>query len=148
MRAVIQRVNYATLSVEDKIVGQIDQGLLIYLGVGLDDEQDDIDWLVRKIIHMRIFSDAEGKMNLSVLDLNGGVLVVSQFTLFASTKKGNRPSYLNSAKPDIAIPLYESFVNKLSQQIRTETGIFGADMQINYTNDGPVTIIVDTKHKE
>ncbi len=148
MRAVVQRVNNATLTVEGDIKGQIDGGLLVYIGVGLEDGDADIDWLIRKIIGMRIFSDDAGKMNLSVQDIGGSILVVSQFTLYASTKKGNRPSYLNSAKPDQAIPLYNTFVERLKQVIHTETGIFGADMQITYTNDGPVTILIDTKEKE
>lgn len=147
MRAIIQRVTHATLTVNDKTVGKIEQGLLLYLGIGLEDRDEDTDWIIRKVTNMRIFSDEEGKMNHSVLDVGGSILVVSQFTLFASTKKGNRPSYLNSAKPDIAIPIYETFVKRLSQVINTQTGIFGADMQINYTNDGPVTIILDTKDK-
>jgi D-tyrosyl-tRNA(Tyr) deacylase len=148
MRAVVQRVNNATLTVEDDIKGQIDAGLLVYLGIGLEDGEDDIDWLIRKVVGMRIFSDEDGKMNLSVQDIGGSILVVSQFTLFASTKKGNRPSYLNSAKPEQAIPLYNTFVDRLKEVIHTETGIFGADMQITYTNDGPVTILIDTKEKE
>ena len=148
MRAVVQRVNNATLTVEDDITGQIDAGLLVYLGIGLEDGEDDIDWLIRKVVGMRIFSDEDGKMNLSVQDIGGSILVVSQFTLFASTKKGNRPSYLNSAKPEQAIPLYNTFVDRLKEVIHTETGIFGADMQITYTNDGPVTILIDTKEKE
>ena len=148
MRAVVQRVNNATLTVEDDITGQIDAGLLVYLGIGLEDGEDDIDWLIRKVVGMRIFSDEVGKMNLSVQDIGGSILVVSQFTLFASTKKGNRPSYLNSAKPEQAIPLYNTFVDRLKEVIHTETGIFGADMQVTYTNDGPVTILIDTKEKE
>ena len=148
MRAVIQRVTNASLSVDDKLVSTIDQGLLVYLGIGIDDEDTDRDWLINKIVNMRIFSDGEGKMNLSVQEIHGQVLVVSQFTLYASTKKGNRPSYLRSAKPDIAIPQYEQFLANLKKIVPTQSGIFGADMQVTYTNDGPITITIDSKHKE
>ncbi len=148
MRAVIQRVTNASLSVDDKLVSTIDQGLLVYLGIGIDDEDTDRDWLINKIVNMRIFSDGEGKMNLSVQEIHGQVLVVSQFTLYASTKKGNRPSYLRSAKPDIAIPQYEQFLANLKKIVPTQSGIFGADMQVTYTNDGPITITIDSRHKE
>ena len=151
MRAVIQRTTEsAVVSVDDKISGQIEKGLVIYLGIEAADTKEDIEWLARKICNLRIFSDEEGKMNLSVGDINGGLLIISQFTLFASTKKGNRPSYLRSAKPDYAVPKYEAFLKHLRQtyDLPVEAGIFGADMQVRYTNDGPVTIIIDTKNKE
>ncbi len=151
MRAVIQRTTEtAEVRVDDKITGQIEKGLVIYLGIEEADTKEDIEWLARKISNLRIFSDEAGKMNLSVEDINGGLLVISQFTLFASTKKGNRPSYLRSAKPDYAVPMYDAFVKHLRQayDLPVETGIFGADMQVRYINDGPVTIIIDTKNKE
>lgn len=148
MRAVIQRVSQAKLEVDDKVVSTIENGLLIYLGVSNDDSIEDIKWLVNKVVNMRIFSDENGKMNLSVLDKDYAALVVSQFTLYASTKKGNRPSYIKSAPPAIAIPLYEAFLNELSNHLPVESGVFGADMYITYTNCGPVTIAVDTKAKE
>ncbi len=149
MRAVIQRVANASVVVNKECVGAIDFGLLIFLGIGKEDDNDDIDWLVRKISQLRIFSDDEGKMNRSVLDIKGSALIISQFTLFASTKKGNRPSFIQAAKPDIATPLYEQFISRMeSMGIATETGVFGADMAVQLTNDGPVTIIMDTKNKE
>jgi D-tyrosyl-tRNA(Tyr) deacylase len=150
MRAVIQRVTSAQVEVAQKIVGQINQGFLLLLGVAHDDMQEDADWLVKKISQMRIFSDEEGKMNKSLTDMNGEVLVVSQFTLQAKTKKGNRPSFIGAAPPDMANTLYEyvksEFENVLNKP--TPSGIFGANMQISLTNDGPVTIILDTKNKE
>lgn len=149
MRIVIQRVLSASVSVEHKTISQIDNGLLILLGITEEDTNSDIDWLVNKIINMRIFNDEHGKMNLSVLDVQGDFIVVSQFTLYASTKKGNRPSYLEAAKPDIAIPLYKSFVNTLKTKSKRSvfTGIFGADMKVRLINDGPVTITMDSKDR-
>lgn len=150
MRLVIQRVQYAQVEVGDAIVGKINQGLLVLLGVHNDDELSDIDWLCNKLIQMRIFSDTDDKMNLSVQDINGGILVVSQFTLYASTKKGNRPSYLNSAEPQKANNLYQQFVEKLQDltALKVETGEFAADMKVSLLNDGPVTIIIDSKNRE
>lgn len=148
MRALLQRVSTAQVSVDDEIVGSIDHGLLILLGVEREDDNTDIDWLVKKISQMRIFSDEDGKMNRSVLDTGGGALVISQFTLHASTKKGNRPSYIKAARPEIAVPMYEEFCSALSQVVSTvERGVFGADMQVSLTNDGPVTIWLDSKNK-
>ena len=151
MRAVVQRVKSSTLSIDNKVHATINHGLLILLGIGNEDEQEDIDWLVKKIINLRIFTDSEEKMNHSLLDTKGELLIVSQFTLFASTKKGNRPSFIQSAKPNIAIPLYEKFIAKAINELGIEnvkTGTFGADMQIELLNDGPVTINFDTKNKE
>ena len=150
MRVILQRVSEASVTIDHQVYSQIDKGLLILLGIEENDSQEDIDWLVKKTINMRIFGDEEGKMNLSVLDIEGEILVVSQFTLYASTKKGNRPSFIKSAKPDIAIPLYESFISKMNQTIKKEvkTGVFGADMKVQLINDGPVTISLDSKNKE
>ena len=150
MRAVVQRVSNASVAVEGKTVAQIGYGFLILLGIENDDDQDDIQWLSRKITNLRICNDAEGVMNRSLLDIDGEAIVVSQFTLHASTKKGNRPSYLKAAKPEIAIPLYESFVKQLENDLgnKVGTGIFGADMKVELLNDGPVTILIDTKNKE
>ena len=150
MRVVIQRVSSAHVEVEDKKVGTIKQGLLVLLGITEGDAIPEIDWLVRKITNLRVFNDADGVMNKSVKDVGGSILVVSQFTLHASTRKGNRPSYIKAAKPNVSEPLYEKFVNVLNQQIDTEvqTGIFGADMKVHLVNDGPVTIIIDTELKE
>ena len=149
MRAVIQRVNEARVTVDKKIVGAIKDGLMILLGVGQHDSQEDIQWLVKKIVNMRIFSDDDDKMNLSVLDFGGAALVISQFTLFASTKKGNRPSYINAAKPELANQLYQDFLAKLRTELEiVEEGIFAADMKVSLTNDGPVTIIIDSKNRE
>lgn len=150
MRLVIQRVKSASVKIEGAISGSIDKGLLILVGITHDDAVEDVDWLVNKVVNMRIFSDAEGKMNLSLIDIDGEALVVSQFTLHASTKKGNRPSYVKSARPEVAIPLYELFVDTLSRKRKKEitTGQFGADMQIELINDGPVTIIIDSKNRE
>jgi D-tyrosyl-tRNA(Tyr) deacylase len=149
MKIVIQRVSSAKVEIQNLIKGQIKQGYLILLGISKNDNQTDIEWLVNKIINLRLFNDDTGKMNLSLQDINGEILLISQFTLFASTKKGNRPSFLNSAKPDIAIPLYEQFIKILSQKLGKpiETGEFGADMQVSLTNDGPVTITIDTNDK-
>ncbi len=150
MRTLIQRVTKASVTIENSIHSEIENGLLILLGIEENDSQEDINWLVKKITQLRIFSDSEGKMNLSVLDINGEILVVSQFTLYASTKKGNRPSFIKSAKPEIAIPLYENFISTLNQNSVQEvkTGVFGADMKVGLTNDGPVTIWLDSKNKE
>ncbi|MEC7863587.1 MAG: D-aminoacyl-tRNA deacylase [Bacteroidota bacterium] len=150
MRAVIQRVSEASVSIENKIVAQINVGLLILLGVELDDTKEDSLWLSNKIAQLRIFSDYEGKMNHSLLDIDGEVIVVSQFTLHAKIKKGNRPSYINAARPEQAIPLYEQFKDDLSKLISKQvfSGEFGADMKVSLTNDGPVTIMLDTKNKE
>ena len=150
MRVVIQRVSQASVTINNKKVASIQKGLLILLGIVDDDQQEDIDFLVRKIINLRIFNDANGVMNTSLLDENGEVIVVSQFTLHASTKKGNRPSYIKAAKPEVAIPLYENFVSTLQKEIdaKVQTGEFGADMKVELLNDGPVTIIIDSKNKE
>ena len=149
MKIIIQRVSSAKVEIEKLIKGQIKQGYLILLGISQTDNQEDIEWLVNKIINLRIFSDDTGKMNLSIKDINGEILLISQFTLFASTKKGNRPSFIKSAKPDVAIPLYAQFIKILSQKLNKgiETGEFGADMQVSLTNDGPVTITIDTENK-
>ncbi|MGB1040961.1 MAG: D-aminoacyl-tRNA deacylase [Flavobacteriales bacterium] len=150
MRVILQRVSEASVTIDHQVYSQIENGLLILLGIEENDSQEDIDWLVKKTVNMRIFGDEEGKMNLSVLDIEGEILVVSQFTLFASTKKGNRPSFIKSAKPDISIPLYEQFIKTLQTQIITKvkTGVFGADMKVSLVNDGPVTIWLDSKNKE
>ncbi|MDW3193666.1 MAG: D-aminoacyl-tRNA deacylase [Cytophagales bacterium] len=149
MIAVIQRVHEANVSIEGDITGAIDEGQLILLGIEDADGQEDIDWLSKKVLNLRIFSDEEGVMNLSALDVKGEFLIVSQFTLHASTKKGNRPSYIKAAKPDIAIPLYEKFIEaiKSGTTSKVQTGTFGADMQVFLKNDGPVTIIIDTKNR-
>ncbi len=150
MKAVIQRVSKANVTIEEKIVASIQNGLLILLGVEEADTQEDIHWLSKKIANLRIFSDENGVMNKSLLETNGDAIVVSQFTLHASTKKGNRPSYLKAAKPEIAIPMYESFVAQLETDINktVQTGEFGADMKVELLNDGPVTIIIDSKDKK
>lgn len=150
MRVVIQRVLNANVTVNNQIIGQIQPGLLILLGIETIDNQDDANLLIQKILGLRIFSDADGKMNLSVSDIKGEILIISQFTLFASTVKGNRPSFLKSAKPEISIPLYEYFIEKLKSEtaLKVETGKFGADMQVHLTNDGPVTILIDSKNRE
>lgn len=150
MRAVIQRVSEAKVDIEGITVGAIGSGLMILLGITHDDSWEDIDYLIKKITQMRIYNDDEGKMNLSLQEVNGAVLVVSQFTLHAKTKKGNRPSYIDAARPEIAIPLYEKFINNLKSAIGSDkvaTGEFGAMMQIHLVNDGPVTIIIDSKNK-
>jgi len=150
MRAVLQRVSRASVTVDNKITGEIGIGFLILLGVVPEDTIEDIDWLVKKCANMRVFSDDEGKMNLSIKDVAGSFLVVSQFTLNASTKKGNRPSFIKAARPDHAIPMYEQFCKSLniSSGLAVEKGIFGADMKVELINDGPVTIIIDSKIKE
>ena len=149
MRAVIQRVKYAKVHIIDLPTSEIGQGLLVLLGVGTDDSKEDIDWLVKKIAALRIFDDDEGVMNRSVQDINGDIMVVSQFTLMASTKKGNRPSWIHAAPHSLAIPMYETFCKEMSEAIgkQVATGQFGANMQVELTNDGPVTIIIDTKYK-
>jgi D-aminoacyl-tRNA deacylase len=150
MRVVIQRVTEALVKIDSKIVADIGNGLLILLGIEEDDGEDDIDWLCGKIARLRIFNDEQKVMNLSVTDVNADVLVVSQFTLHASTRKGNRPSYIRAARPEIAIPLYEDFKSKLSEMLGkpVHSGEFGAMMQIHLVNDGPVTIIMDSKVRE
>ncbi len=150
MRAVIQRVKEASVSVEGKVISKIGLGYLILLGIETEDDQEDINWLAAKIAGLRIFGDENGAMNLSIMDTNGDVIVVSQFTLHANTKKGKRPSFIKAARPELAIPLYESFVAELRKQLGKEvqTGQFGAMMDVFLINDGPVTIIIDTKNKE
>ncbi len=150
MRAVLQRVTKASCTVDGQVTGSIDKGLLILLGIAADDTEDDLQWLAQKIAGMRIFGDDEGLMNKSILDIGGRILLISQFTLFAQTKKGNRPSFIRAARPEVAVPLYEQMIKTLAALTSTkiETGIFGADMQINLTNDGPVTIILDTKDRD
>lgn len=150
MKAVIQRVKRASVTVDNKIVSKIEHGLLILLGIIDEDNQEDIKWLSNKIVNLRIFNDENGVMNTSLKDSNGKAIVVSQFTLLASTKKGNRPSYIKASKPDVAIPLYEQFITQIETDLgkKVGTGIFGADMKVDLLNDGPVTIIIDTKNKE
>jgi D-tyrosyl-tRNA(Tyr) deacylase len=150
MRVVIQRVSEASVSLNGTTVSTIGRGLLLLLGVGPSDTNEDVEWLVGKISNMRIFADADGKMNLSVCDISGDLLVVSQFTLYASTKKGNRPSFLESAAPDIAEPLYRNFCDTIEKKIGRPAarGIFGADMQVTLVNDGPVTILMDSRARE
>ncbi|MCL8009042.1 D-aminoacyl-tRNA deacylase [Gelidibacter japonicus] len=150
MRAVIQRVSRASVTIDNEKVASIGSGLLILLGIVNDDTQEDIQWLSRKIANLRVFQDDNGVMNRSLLEVDGDAIVVSQFTLHASTKKGNRPSYIKAAKPDIAIPLYEHFVKQLEGDLNkaVQTGQFGADMKVELLNDGPVTIIIDSKNSE
>ncbi len=150
MRAVIQRVLQASVSISGTVTAAIGPGLLVLLGVGEEDGAEDIEWLVRKIAGLRIFDDANGVMNVDVRDAGGDILVVSQFTLLASTRKGNRPAYIRAARPEIAVPLYEQFCATLSAALGkpVPTGTFGADMQVALVNDGPVTIIIDTKNRE
>ena len=150
MKAVIQRVSHSSVTIEKKIVAEIQKGLLILIGIEEADSQEDIVWLTSKIANLRIFGDENDVMNLSLKDIDGDAIVVSQFTLHALTKKGNRPSYIKAAKPDIAIPLYENFVTQMELEIgkKVQTGQFGADMKVSLINDGPVTIIIDTKNKE
>ena len=150
MKAVIQRVSQASVTIDNEKVADIGLGLLILVGIEDADTTEDIDWLTAKNSQLRIFNDENGVMNKSVQDVNGDIIVVSQFTLHASTKKGNRPSYLKASKPDVAIPLYETFVNSMEKSIgkKVQTGQFGADMKVSFINDGPVTIIIDTKNKE
>jgi D-tyrosyl-tRNA(Tyr) deacylase len=150
MRAVIQRVSHASVIISDKLHSAIGKGLLVLLGVEEADTQEDVEWLSTKIVNMRIFNDEAGVMNRSVFDENGEILLISQFTLHASTKKGNRPSYIRASKPGHAIPLYEAMIRQLSEDSRKEikTGMFGADMKVELLNDGPVTIIVDSRNRE
>lgn len=150
MRAVIQRVTEASVRVDGNVTGAIDKGLLILVGIEDADTQEDIEWLTKKIVGLRIFDDENGVMNLSVMDVGGGLLAVSQFTLMASTKKGNRPSYIRASKGDFAQPMYEKFCLALEKESgkKVVKGIFGADMKVSLLNDGPVTIIMDTKNKE
>ncbi len=150
MKVVIQRVSKASVTIEEEKVASIENGLLILLGIVDDDTREDIIWLSNKITNLRIFEDENGVMNKSILENNGDVIVVSQFTLHASTKKGNRPSYIKAAKPTIAIPLYEGFINQVELDLnkKIQTGQFGADMKVELINDGPVTIIIDSKNRE
>lgn len=150
MRVVIQRVATASVTVEGQITGAIERGLLVLMGIEDADTQEDLEWLSGKIVNLRIFDDENGVMNKSVLDIGGGILLVSQFTLHASTKKGNRPSYIKASKPEIAIPLYEAMIDQLTKDLGKPigTGIFGADMKVQLLNDGPVTIVMDSKNKE
>ena len=150
MKVVIQRVNEASVSIDGQVVGAIQKGLMVLLGIETADTMEDVDWLSNKIVQMRIFDDAEGVMNLSVKEVGGNILLVSQFTLHASTKKGNRPSYIKAAKPEIAIPLYKQFVTQFETELHKEvgTGEFGADMKVELVNDGPITIWMDSKNRE
>ena len=150
MKAVVQRVHKASVTIDNKIISQIDQGLLVLLGITAKDNHEDIQWLANKIVNLRIFNDNSGTMNNSVIDSGGDLIIVSQFTLMANTKKGNRPSYIRAAKPEIAIPLYEKFIQNTEVLLgkKVGTGVFGADMKIDLQNDGPVTIIIDTENKE
>lgn len=150
MKAVVQRVSKASVTIEGERIANIKKGVLVLLGIEDADDKEDIEWLSRKISNLRIFNDENGVMNLSLLDVDGDAIVVSQFTLHASTKKGNRPSYLQASKPPVAIPLYQSFVSQFEEDIqrKVQTGKFGADMKVELLNDGPVTIIIDTKDKK
>lgn len=148
MRVVIQRTKQASVSIEESTVGEITHGFVLLVGIEEADQQEDIDYLVRKISKMRVFEDTQGKMNLSIEDVGGEILSISQFTLHADTKKGNRPSFIKAAKPDIAIPIYDAFNNQLrASGLTVQTGIFGADMQVSLVNDGPVTITIDSKQR-
>ena len=150
MRAVIQRVSKASVTIDNKIYSQINNGLLVLLGIEDADTAEDVEWLSGKIVNLRIFNDENGVMNVSIKDINGDILVVSQFTLQASTKKGNRPSYIKASKPAFAIPMYEKFVQQLNNDLgkQVHTGVFAADMKVDLCNDGPVTIFIDTKNRE
>lgn len=150
MRVVIQRVSEASVRVNNEVIGQIKQGLMVLVGIVNEDDQTDIEWLSNKIVNLRIFEDEQGVMNKSLLEVGGAILLVSQFTLHASTKKGNRPSYIAAAKPEISIPLYEQLIVQLEKDLRApiQTGKFGADMKVALINDGPVTITIDSKNKE
>ncbi len=150
MRIVIQRVKEASVTVDDVVTGAIRTGLLVLMGIEDSDTDEDISWLSNKIVNIRIFNDENGVMNLGLKEVNGDILLVSQFTLHASTKKGNRPSYIKASKPDFAIPIYEKMIGQLEQDLgkKVQTGIFGADMQVALLNDGPVTICIDSKNKE
>ncbi|MDU7074533.1 MAG: D-aminoacyl-tRNA deacylase [Streptococcus peroris] len=147
MKIIVQRVKEAHVTIDGQVYGQIKRGLLLLVGVGPEDQQEDVNYAVRKLVNMRIFSDTEGKMNLSVKDIQGEILSVSQFTLFADTKKGNRPAFTGAAKPDMAEAFYQEFNKELAKEVSVETGVFGADMQVELVNDGPVTIILDTKNR-
>lgn len=150
MRSIIQRVKSSNVETEGKIIGKINNGLLVFAGFEQTDNDEDIKWMVKKIVNMRIFADDKGKMNLSVKDVNGDILVISQFTLHASTKKGNRPSFIKAAKPDISVPLYKKFITELEKSLdkKIQTGQFGAFMKVSLVNNGPVTIFIDSKNKE
>ena len=149
MKAVIQRVSEANVKVDGKMVGEISKGLLLLIGIDEEDEKNDADWLVQKILSLRIFGDEGGKLNRSVMDISGGIHCISQFTLIADYKKGNRPSFIKAAKPEKAIPLFEYFKTEISKSgLKTESGIFGADMKVSLLNDGPVTIVMDSKTKQ
>jgi D-tyrosyl-tRNA(Tyr) deacylase len=150
MRVIIQRVSAASVTVEGQVKGAIQAGLMVLLGIQNEDTQEDIQWIATKLVQLRIFDDAEGVMNLSVKDIGGSILLISQFTLYAATKKGNRPSYIAAAKPELAIPIYEAMIQQLNKELGTPiaTGVFGADMQVTLTNNGPVTIFIDSKNRE
>ncbi|HQV36705.1 MAG TPA: D-aminoacyl-tRNA deacylase [Flavobacterium sp.] len=150
MKAVLQRVSKSSVTIDEKIVASIQKGIVILLGIEESDTNEDIEWLSSKIVNLRIFDDTNGVINLSVKEISGELIVVSQFTLHASTKKGNRPSYIKAAKPEIAIPLYEKFIHQITLDLgkNVQTGQFGADMKVSILNDGPVTILIDTKNKE
>ena len=149
MIAVIQRVSQASVSIDEQVRGQIDTGLLVLLGITHTDTREDVDWLSRKILGMRIFGDADGKMNLDLAGVDGDMLLISQFTLHASTKKGNRPGFTEAARPDVALPLYELMITQLTTSLGKpiQTGVFGADMKVSLLNDGPITIIIDSKNR-
>ena len=150
MRVLIQRVKRASVTIDGMLKSSIEKGLLVFVGICDEDNSEDIQWLVKKIVNLRIFDDENGVMNLSVMDIGGDILAVSQFTLMASTKKGNRPSYIKAAAPDISVPLYETFCGELKRAMNKEiqTGVFGADMKVELINEGPVTIFIDSKNKE
>ena len=150
MKVVIQRVSCASVTIDSKVVADIQKGLLVLIGIEDADNQEDINWLTAKIANIRIFGDENDVMNLSIKEVDGEIIVVSQFTLHANTKKGNRPSYIKASKPDVAIPLYENFVQQFEKELgkKVQTGIFGADMKVSLLNDGPVTIVIDSKNKE
>ncbi len=150
MRVVVQKVTEAAVLVGGEIIGEIGKGFMLLVGIGKEDAQEDVCYIARKVANLRVFEDEEGKMNRSLKDVGGDILSISQFTLFADTKKGNRPSYIKASKPEIAIPLYESFVQQMEKELgkKVQTGQFGADMKVSLVNEGPVTIIIDTKNKE
>lgn len=150
MRVVVQRVSEANVTVDGQVIGAIQEGLMVLLGIQNEDNTEDIQWMANKLVQMRIFDDAEGVMNLSVQDIGGSILLISQFTLYAATKKGNRPSYIAAAKPEIAIPIYEQMIVALNKELGKPiaTGQFGADMKVSLLNNGPVTIIIDSKNRE
>ncbi len=150
MKVVIQRVNSSSVQIDQKIKSEVERGLLVLVGICEDDKKNDVEWLVNKILNLRIFNDKDGIMNDSLIDIKGEILIISQFTLMALTKKGNRPSYVKSASHQVAIPLYEYFIKMFKERIndRVKTGVFGADMKVKLVNDGPVTIVIDTKNKE